>query len=214
MRDQADFLVHYRAFQLNPQMPLGGQDAMEHLTQKYGLSLTQVQSNQAQIRARAKEVGFDFHPEGRKRVYNTFQCHRLLYWVAHEIGLAQQASLKKELLNTYFCLALSIDDVKNILDAVYRAGLDIKRAQEIISSYEFTEEVKAEENFYKNLGIHSVPPNIVTGKQDRYVSPQTQPILFVSGSRLTRPKFMSWSTSSCRMAARGRSMGSATVLAL
>ena len=166
MRDQADFLVHYRAFQLNPQMPLGGQDAMEHLTQKYGLSLTQVQSNQAQIRARAKEVGFDFHHEGRKRVYNTFQCHRLLYWVAHEIGLAQQASLKKELLNTYFCLALSIDDIKNILDAVSRAGLDIKRAQEIISSYEFTEEVKAEENFYKNLGIHSVPSMIVN---DQYL---------------------------------------------
>ena len=62
MRDQVDFLVHYRAFQLNPQMPLGGQDAMEHLTQKYGLSLTQVQTNQAQIRVRAKEAGFDFHP--------------------------------------------------------------------------------------------------------------------------------------------------------
>jgi len=166
MRDQVDFLVHYRAFQLNPQMPLGGQDAMEHLTQKYGLSLTQVQTNQAQIRVRAKEAGFDFHPEGRKRVYNTFQCHRLLYWVANEIGLVQQASLKKELLNTYFCLAVSIDDVNNVLEAVSRAGLDTIRADQILKSDEFTEEVKTEENFYKNLGIHSVPSMIVN---DQYL---------------------------------------------
>ena len=166
MIDQVDFLVHYRAFQLNPQMPLGGQDAMEHLTQKYGLSLTQVQTNQAQIRVRAKEAGFDFHPEGRKRVYNTFQCHRLLYWVANEIGLVQQASLKKELLNTYFCLAVSIDDVNNVLEAVSRAGLDTIRADQILKSDEFTEEVKTEENFYKNLGIHSVPSMIVN---DQYL---------------------------------------------
>ena len=60
-----DFKVHFRAFQLNPHMPPGGQDAMEHLTQKYGLSLDQVKTNQAQIRARALEAGFKFHPDGR-----------------------------------------------------------------------------------------------------------------------------------------------------
>ena len=161
VQDIADFSVHFRAFQLNPHMPLGGQDAMEHLTQKYGLSLTQVQANQAQIRARAKEAGFEFHPEGRKRVYNTFNCHRLLFWVAKEIGLAEQAFLKKELLNTYFCLAVNLDDQQNIVDAVSRSGLEVSRAQEILNSDEFSTEVKAEESFYKNLGIQSVPALIV-----------------------------------------------------
>jgi predicted DsbA family dithiol-disulfide isomerase len=156
-----DFKVHFRAFQLNPHMPPGGQDAMEHLTQKYGLSLEQVQTNQAQIRARALEARFKFHPDGRKRVYNTFNSHRLLYWAANEGDLEKQAELKKELLNTYFCLAVSLDDEKNILDAVTRAGLDKVRAREILASDEFTAEVKAEEEFYKNMGIQSVPSLIL-----------------------------------------------------
>jgi predicted DsbA family dithiol-disulfide isomerase len=156
-----DFKVHFRAFQLNPHMPPGGQDAMEHLTQKYGLSLEQVQNNQAQIRARALEAGFKFHPDGRKRVYNTFNSHRLLYWAANEGDLEKQAALKKELLNTYFCLAVSLDDENNVLDAVVRAGLDKVRARKILASDEFTAEVKAEEEFYKNLGIQSVPSLIL-----------------------------------------------------
>ena len=156
-----DFKVHFRAFQLNPHMPLGGQDVMEHLTQKYGLSLEQVKTNQDQIRARALEAGFKFHPDGRKRVYNTFNSHRLLYWAANECDLEKQAVLKKELLNTYFVLAVSLDDEKNILDAVVRAGLDKVRASEILASDEFTAEVKAEEEFYKNLGIQSVPSLIL-----------------------------------------------------
>ena len=164
LSDVADFEVHFRAFELNPHMPLGGQDAMEHLTQKYGLSTEEVKSNQTQIRARAAEVGFTFNPEGRKRVYNTFNAHRLLFWAAHELDLMKQAVLKKELLNTYFCLGVSLDDEKNILDAVARSGLDEVRAQAILSSDEFSEEVKAEEEFYKNLGIHSVPSLIVNQK--------------------------------------------------
>jgi predicted DsbA family dithiol-disulfide isomerase len=164
LSDVADFEVHFRAFELNPHMPLGGQDAMEHLTQKYGLSLDEVKANQTQIRARAAEVGFVFNPEGRKRVYNTFNSHRLLFWAAHELDLVKHAALKKELLNTYFCLGVSLDDEKNILDAVTRAGLDEARAQVILSSAEFSEEVKAEEDFYKNLGIHSVPSLIVNQK--------------------------------------------------
>ena len=164
MQDVADFSVHFRTFQLNPQMPLGGQDAMEHLTQKYGLSLEQLQANQAQIRARALEAGFRFHSEGRKHVYNTFNSHRLLYWAAHEYDLAKQAVLKKELLNTYFCLAVSLDDPQNVLDAVIRAGLSESRARDILNSDEFTEEVNAEEAFYKNMGIQSVPSMIVNEK--------------------------------------------------
>jgi predicted DsbA family dithiol-disulfide isomerase len=56
---------------------------------------------------------------------------------------------------------VSLDDEKNILDAVVRAGLDKVRAREILASDEFTAEVKAEEEFYKNMGIQSVPSLIL-----------------------------------------------------
>ena len=173
LSDKANFEVHFRPFELNPHMPLGGQDAIEHLTQKYGLTEEQVKANQANIRAKALEAGFAFHPEGRKRVYNTFNAHRLLYWAAKEYDLQKQASLKVELLNTYFCLADNLDDQKNLLDAVARAGLDSDRARDILNGTEFANEVRQEKSTYTNAGINSVPSIILN---DQYLIQGAQPV--------------------------------------
>ena len=172
LSDQVDFEVHFHPFELNPNMPLGGQDAIEHLTEKHGLSVEQVKANQANIRTKALEAGFEFHPEGRKRVYNTFDSHRLLHWAGEEFGPEKQAVLKKELLNTYFCLAVNLDDQKNLIDAVTRSGLDKDRAQEVLKNNEFSKEVRDEESTYTNAGISSVPSIILN---DQYLLQGAQP---------------------------------------
>jgi len=172
LSDKANFEVHFHPFELNPNMPLGGQDAIEHLTEKYGLTVEQVKANQANIQLKALEAGFEFHPEGRKRVYNTFDAHRLLHWAGQEFGLEKQAILKKELLNTYFCLAVNLDDRKNLLDAVNRSGLDQDRAQEVLTSNKFAEEVREAEASYINAGISSVPSIILN---DQYLLQGAQP---------------------------------------
>lgn len=172
LSDQVNFEVHFHPFELNPNMPLGGQDAIEHLTEKYGLTVEQVKTNQANIRTKALEAGFEFHPEGRKRVYNTFDSHRLLHWAGEEFGPEKQAVLKKELLNTYFCLAVNLDDQKNLIDAVTRSGLDKDRAQEVLKNNEFSKEVREEESTYTNAGISSVPSIILN---DQYLLQGAQP---------------------------------------
>lgn len=184
--DKANFEIHFRAFELNPNMPKGGQDTIEHLTQKYGMSADQVKANQSQIRMKALEAGFEFHPEGRKRVYNTFDAHRLLYWASKEYDLARQAALKKELLNTYFCLAVSMDDHQNLLNAAQRAGLDPERAKQVLDANEFADEVRQEEVRYTNAGIHSVPSIILN---EKYLVQGAQPTeSFVSAfEQLTQP---------------------------
>ena len=164
--DKAKFEVHFRPFELNPQMPKGGQDAIEHLTEKYGLTVEQVKANQAQIRERALEAGFKFHPDGRKRVYNTFDAHRLLHWAGKEFGLDKQASLKTELLKTYFCLAVNLDDQQNLLNAVSSAGLDADKAKKVLESDLFSDAVRNEEARYTSAGIHSVPSIILN---DQYL---------------------------------------------
>lgn len=164
--DKAQFELHFRPFELNPNMPKGGQDAIEHLTEKYGLTVEQVQANQAQIRARALEAGFEFHPEGRKRVYNTFDAHRLLYWAGKEYGPEKQAILKTELLKTYFCLAVNVDEQQNLLNAVCVAGLDQDMAKQILDSELYATEVRKEEAQYTGAGIHSVPSVILN---DQYL---------------------------------------------
>jgi predicted DsbA family dithiol-disulfide isomerase len=169
---QTQFEVHFRAFELNPLMPKGGQEVIEHLTEKYGISVKEVKENQARIREKAMEAGFEFHPEGRKRVYNTFDAHRLLFWAAREVGSGEQAALKAELLKTYFCLAVNLDDQQNLLDAVVRAGLDPARANQVLSNNEFAQDVREQEQRYQEMGIHSVPSIIVN---DQYLIQGAQP---------------------------------------
>ncbi len=164
--DKAQIEVHFRPFELNPHMPKGGQDAIEHLTEKYGLTVEQVKANQAKIRERALEAGFQFHPDGRKRVYNTFDAHRLLHWAGKEFGLKKQANLKAELLKTYFCLAVDLDDQQNLLNAVNSAGLDMDKAKQVLESGLYTNEVREDEARYTNAGIHSVPSIILN---DQYL---------------------------------------------
>jgi len=145
---------------------------IEHLTQKYGMSAEQVKENQRRIREKAKEAGFEFHPEGRKWVYNTFDAHRLLFWAAEEIGIEQQSMLKTELLRTYFCFAVDLDDQQHLLEAVTRAGLDPIRAKQVLAGDEFAKEVRQEEQRYQELGIHSVPSMIIN---DQYLVQGAQP---------------------------------------
>jgi predicted DsbA family dithiol-disulfide isomerase len=171
--DRIQVELHFQPFELNPQMPMGGQDVIEHLVEKYGVGPKQVRENQAQIRKRAAEVGFAFHPEGRKWVYNTFDCHRLLHWVGLEFGSAAQHRLKRELLGTYFTLAVNLDDPSNMLDAVDRVGLDRLRAQEVLASDEFKEAVREQQKYYLDAGIHSVPAVILN---DQILVQGAQPV--------------------------------------
>jgi predicted DsbA family dithiol-disulfide isomerase len=164
--------VHFQPFELNPDMPPGGQDVFEHLTQKYGKTVEQVRATQNEIKARAAAVGYPFHPEGRKHVYNTFNAHRLLHWAGLECGAQAQHRLKRELLVTYFQLAVDLDEAQNLLDAVNRAGLDSERAADILATDEFAADVRAQQMKYTSMGIHSVPSIIIN---DKYLLQGAQP---------------------------------------
>ncbi len=164
--------VHFQPFELNPQMPPGGQDVTEHLTQKYGSTPEQQAQIRETIRQRGADVGFTFRPEGRGRIYNTFDAHRLLHW-AESAGEGRQHALKKALLEAYFTQGQSPESHEVLLGAVRAAGLDAARAQAILASDEFAAEVRAQEQFYLNAGIHSVPAVIIN---DRHLISGSQPV--------------------------------------
>ena len=163
--------LRFQPFELNPAMPPGGQDITEHLTQKYRTTPAQQQSARDMIRERGAAVGFDFRKEGRGRIYNTFNAHRLLHWAALEGGDRQHA-LKKALLKTYFTDGRSPEDVQVLLDAAAEAGLDGKRAREILAGDEFASEVREAEQFFQSQGIHAVPVVIIN---DRHLIQGGQP---------------------------------------
>jgi predicted DsbA family dithiol-disulfide isomerase len=152
--------LHFQPFELNPQMPPGGQDVTEHLTQKYGSTAEQQAASREAIRLRGEAVGFTFRREGRARVYNTFNAHRLLHWAGLE-GAQYQHALKKAFLKAYFTDGKSPEDAQVLAAAAAEAGLDAVRAQAILAGDEYADEVREREQFYLRNGIHAVPAVII-----------------------------------------------------
>ena len=101
-------------------MPAEGEDTREHIQKKYGLSDAQLAENQARIRERGAEVGFTFHPEGRSRIVNTFDAHRLLHWAGVE---GKQAELKHALLRAYFTERQDVSDRDTLVRIASDVGL-------------------------------------------------------------------------------------------
>lgn len=153
--------LHFQPFELNPKMGAEGQDIGEHLTQKYGSTAAQQVQIRDTIRARGAEVGFAFNPEGRGRIWNTFDAHRLLHWAGLEGAAGQQHALKKALLAACHTRSEAMGDHAVLLACVREVGLDETRAQAILGSDEFAQAVREREGFYTSVGIHSVPAVII-----------------------------------------------------
>ena len=164
VKDEIQVELQFHPFELNPNMPPGGQETLEHLTQKYGSPEEDIRKNQQQIQSRANAVGFLFNEQIRPRVYNTFNCHRLLHWAQTEISLAAQYLLKRELLTAYFTLNQNLDDPEVLFDAVRRAGLNVSQAKLVLESDQYTSDVREALEYYKTIGITAVPSVIVEGK--------------------------------------------------
>jgi predicted DsbA family dithiol-disulfide isomerase len=152
--------IHFQPFELNPGMAAGGQDAGDYLTQKYGSTREQQKASRDAIRARGAAVGFEFREEGRGRIYNTFDAHRLLHWAGLQ-DASRQHALKKALLTAYHGQGRSPEDLEVLLDAVRQAGLDPARAREILQGDEYAREVRESEQRFQALGIHAVPSVII-----------------------------------------------------
>ena len=158
IKGQVEADIHFQPFELNPNMGPDGQDIVEHVTEKYGATAEQQANSREMIRQRGLDVGFTFDMERRGRIYNTFDAHRLLSWAEEE---GRQRDLKMALFEAYFthCQDPSNHDV--LLDVAERVGLDRERAQRILQSDEYAEEVREREQFFQRAGIQSVPAIII-----------------------------------------------------
>ena len=164
--------LHFQPFELNPQMAPEGEDITEHLTRKYGSTAEQQAQIRETIRQRGAEAGFVFKPEGRGRIWNTFDAHRLLHWASLEGAAGQQHALKKALLAACHTRSEAMAHHDVLLACVREVGLDEARAQAILASDEFAQDVRELEAFYTSHGIHSVPAVIIN---DRHLISGGQP---------------------------------------
>jgi predicted DsbA family dithiol-disulfide isomerase len=153
--------IHFQPFELNPQMGPEGEDIAGHLSRKYGMPEAQVAANQEAIRARGAALGFTFDMDKRQRTWNTFDAHRLLHWAALE---GRQRELKHALLRGYFTEGRNVSDRATLVEIAGDAGLPVDEARRVLAGDAYADEVRRDEQYFLQAGIHAVPAIILDRK--------------------------------------------------
>ncbi|WP_139956952.1 DsbA family oxidoreductase [Flavicella sediminum] len=166
IEDQVE--IEWQPFELNPNMPVEGQNLQEHIAEKYGSTSEQQKQSQDQMTEAGAELGFDFDFFEDMRMANTFEAHILLEY-AKEFG--KQTELKMRLTASFFSERKDVSKRTVLKEALLAVGLNAEEALARLDNEEIRNEVKEQEGYWQKLGVRSVPTivfnrkNAVTGAQ-------------------------------------------------
>ncbi len=152
-RPQEQVEIHWRAFQLNPDMPVQGMPRQTYLQTKFGGPERAAQIYET-IRENGRKEGLDFQFEKIGTTPNTVRAHRLIRF-ASERGASD--ALVEKLFTGYFYDGRNIGDVEALADIAEDAGLDRDEAIAFLNGNESVADVLAETRFAYENGINGVP---------------------------------------------------------
>jgi len=156
----ADFSVHWRPFQLNPDMPPAGVERATYRAQKFG-SVTRGAELDANVAEAGRKVGLEFRHDLMLRTPNTIQAHRLLQWSESQSSGPGQHAMAEALFRAYFHDGKDIGDVATLAEIAATLGLD---AEKFLAGDELAEEVRAEDAYFRRIGISGVPSFALDGR--------------------------------------------------
>jgi predicted DsbA family dithiol-disulfide isomerase len=159
-RPQPDLAIHWRAFQLNPDMPAGGMDRQDYLARKFG-GAENAERVYAAVRQAGEQEAIPFDFDAIERTPNSLMSHRLLRF-AGERG--DQDPLVERLFNLYFLEGADLEDPEVLIQAAADAGFDAEAARGYLEAGTGLEEVQSEDMQARRAGIQGVPTFIVNGQ--------------------------------------------------
>lgn len=146
--------VTWRSFELDPSAPRERDvSVLEHLANKYRVSLEDAQAMHERMTAVAAGEGLEFRL-GDARGGNTFDAHRLLH-LARDRGV--QDVVKERLLTAYLTEGEAVGNPTVLARLVVEAGLDGAEVQGVLASDTYADAVRRDESDARSLGITGVP---------------------------------------------------------
>lgn len=146
--------VIYKAYQLNPNAPkVMTEGVAESFAKGHRVSVEQAKQKFDMFVNAAKEVGLTYDYVNI-HLTNTFDAHRLAKW-AKQFGL--EHALTSRLMKAYFTDALNLANHTTLLDLVKEVGLDIIKAEKVLSSNQYADKVNAEILEGRQVGVQGVP---------------------------------------------------------
>ncbi|WP_394202012.1 DsbA family oxidoreductase [Marinagarivorans algicola] len=161
LKDDMSADISWHPFELNPQMPIEGQNLNEHLMQKYGLTEEQGDENRQRMAEAGQRAGFTFNFDDARIMINSFDLHRLLMWAGEQ---GKQTALKLAFFEAHFTDLKYLNQEEVLLEVVEQVGLDKEQARNILQSDQYAQAVRQAQARFKQLGISSVPTFIINDK--------------------------------------------------
>jgi predicted DsbA family dithiol-disulfide isomerase len=159
-RPQSGLTIHWRAFQLNPEMLAEGMDRQLYLQLKFG-GAENAERVYAQVRSAGEDEEIPFAFDAMQRTPNTVDSHRLIRFAADK-GL--QNEVVEALFEAYFLRGEDIGQRDVLAAAAAGAGLDAGETRAFLDSDLEEQAVHTEDQEARQAGLQGVPTFIVNGK--------------------------------------------------
>lgn len=159
-RPQPGLVIRWRAFQLNPGMPMVGIDRAQYMTAKFG-SLDRAQRVFDSVARVGRNEGIHFAFDRIQRTPNTLRSHRLLQAAAR---IGREGALLDRLYVSYFTEGVDIGDPEKLIALATEAGLSAETAHAAVEGIPEIDLALAEDFQSRRLGITGVPYFIFNGR--------------------------------------------------
>jgi predicted DsbA family dithiol-disulfide isomerase len=154
--------IAWQPFELNPNMPAEGQNVMTHITEKYGSTAEEQAASKKNMTEVGAALGFKFDYFDEMRMVNTFDAHILLEYAK---VFDKQTELKMCLTTAFFSERKDVSKRAVLKQALLDVGLNAEEGIARLDKKEARAEVTKEQNYWKGLGVNSVPTIVFNKKR-------------------------------------------------
>ena len=150
--------LRFRPFQLDPNTPHEPHPLIDWLGPKFGgIEAARRMTQQTRGIASVDGIEMDFE---KAVIANTFDAHRLVWFVGRDLGPQVMEALHK----AHFTEGLDVASHDVLTDIAVSFGLDEVEVRAFLASTDGTDEINTELEFARDLGITSVPTFIFANK--------------------------------------------------
>jgi predicted DsbA family dithiol-disulfide isomerase len=168
LKDNYEFELHYKAFELNPHVPAEGFDQKTYLIKKFGSEARYHELTEHVTKVAATE-GLKFDYSKQQTSPNTLNLHRII-WLAEKEG--KQLQTVEAFFHAYFEKGIDLSKSENIIEVAAEAGLEKSKVQELLKNNEGTSEIQQQQIHNREIGVNGVPFYIIN---DKYAVSGAQP---------------------------------------
>ena len=153
--------IEWQPFELNPDMPIEGEELGAHSARKYGSTPESSAKFRTEMTAHGKTVDFDFQYFEGMKIINTRDAHILLEYAKTQ---GKQTDLKMRLFSAFFTEKKDVSDREVLAQEIATVGLNVEEAIAQLQSNHAIKAVVEQESYWQKLGVSSVPTVVFNGK--------------------------------------------------